>query len=676
MSYSKYIALCFAIAILSVNLYGQSKGKSKLTAEETKTFNEAESYFKDGDYSDALPNYENLLQSHPDATYFMLRAGICHLYEAEDKEKSVEYLEQVLKEEPKTTDIDLYLGRAYHSNERFDDAIRVLTKYLDKKPNEAKRLQVEGLLENCENAKIIIQMPVGVKIQNVGAPINSKNHEYVPVISSDESVLIYTYKGESSKGGLIDYDGSSSIFGDYYEDVFISYKVGNSWLSPESIGDNINTIGHDACVALSSDGQKLFVFKSTVENGGDIYMSKLEGDVWGSPEKLSGDVNSNYWEGSASLSSDGRALYFSSERPLGKGGRDIYKAILQPDGSWGNVSNLGAAINTKADDDAPFIHPDGKLLFFSSKGHKSIGGFDIFQSDLQEDSTWSEPTNLGYPINTTNDDIYYVVSADGKRGYYSSSKSGGFGKQDIYMIEPAMVNKRIALAMIRGIITLDHKPVKANIMVTNTDNNQFVGDYNSNAATGKYLINVPTGNNYKLVYKVEGVNDQEKIINTSKIDSFMNATLGMMFYTKDFLEKLKADSLKIQDSSKADIKTLVDTVQSASSPGELSYDEMLQKYGEQSFDSLYFKVQIGAFELDQNFNYSALAKIGEVQRQKHKDGITRFTIGGSFKTLNEADVVLKLVKASGINDAFIVCMYKDQRIPVKSFIATIPKNTK
>ncbi len=192
--------------------------------------------------------------------------------------------------------------------------------------------------------------------------------------------------------------------------------------------DTINTTGHDAVTSISHDGQKLYIFRSTGIGNGDIFVSYLKGMKWTLPEKVQG-INSNYWEGSICFTPDEKYLYFSSERPNGVGGRDIYAATRMPDGSYGSIKNLGTTINTPYDEDAPFITADGKTMFFSSMGHNSIGGYDVFRSDLKG-GKWGEPYNIGKPVNTTLDDKYYWVSADGERGYYSSTQKRHGGYSD------------------------------------------------------------------------------------------------------------------------------------------------------------------------------------------------------------------------------------------------------
>jgi len=229
-------------------------------------------------------------------------------------------------------------------------------------------------VDYCNNAMDLISKPVNVRIENIGPPINTSANEYAPVISSDEAVLIYTYRGPRSKGGLLNKFGMTDEKGTYYEDIFITYKVGDNWLDPESIGDNINTTAHDAPVALSPDGQKLFIYRDTYEEAsGEIFVSELDSNLWTVPIRLGENINSKKWDCSASLSPDGKTLYFSSTRDGTLGGRDIWRSRVMEDESWGPAQNLGPVINTPYDDDAAFIHADGKTLYFSSKGAQQYG---------------------------------------------------------------------------------------------------------------------------------------------------------------------------------------------------------------------------------------------------------------------------------------------------------------
>ena len=296
-------------------------------------------------------------------------------------------------------------------------------------------------------------------------------------------------------------------------------------------------------VGVSPDGQKLFVYKFKKNDGGDIYVCELKGDEWSKPRQLGKNINTEYHESSASFSYDGRTMYFVSDRPdAGYGGRDIYmNKLLFPDlkvgkkGRWGKAINLGPIINTEYNEEGVFMHPDGKTLYFSSTGHNTMGGYDIFKS-VYENGRWGKPENLGYPINTPDDDIFFTISGSGKHGYYSSVKKEGFGEKDIYkitflgpekqvvlntednllaslaapvsetVIEPVLEINAVALTILKGIIkdAITLKPVEASIELADNEENEIIADFTSNSTTGKYLVSLPAGKNYGIAVKAEG----------------------------------------------------------------------------------------------------------------------------------------------------------------------------
>jgi outer membrane protein OmpA-like peptidoglycan-associated protein len=242
------------------------------------------------------------------------------------------------------------------------------------------------------------------------------------------------------------------------------------------------------------------------DNGdGNLYSTSLEGDQWSAPKKLNDNINTKEWEPSAFISADGNILYFTSNREGGYGGRDLYQSKKLPTGEWAKATNLGPNINTPFEEDAPFIHPDGVTLYFSSNGHKTMGGFDIFSTNLNANNEWATPLNVGYPINSTDDDIYYVVSPDNKRAYYSSFKQGGNGEKDNYMITFAEY-KEPPLTLLKGVITDAYGKVPKVVDITVTDNEtgEIVGIYHSNSKTGEYLFILPPGKNYNITYEADG----------------------------------------------------------------------------------------------------------------------------------------------------------------------------
>ena len=627
MKKRSYSFLAFLLLFFAGSGYAQKDTEGKSDAE---ILDEAEFFFGDGNYIRAIPIFQTLAGKNPNDALYRFRLGICYIYKNDEKEKAIQYLDQVYQTDPQTKDLLYYLGVAYHLNYKFDEATKYFNDYLATNPPVNKKVLVNKYIENCRNGKVMIQTKFKSDIKNLGTIINSKYSEYVPVISSDESVLIFTYRGSRSKGGLMDEELKPASDGEYYEDIFISQKVGREWLIPESIGDNINSNGHDASVALSADGQKLFIFRSTPKDHGDLYMSQLDGEVWTTPQRLGPTINTKYWEGSASLSSDEQILYFASERPGGLGKRDIWMAHKLENGEWGEAVNLGPNVNTPLNDDAPFIHPDGVTLFFSSEGHNSMGGYDIMYSIL-ENNEWSRPTNLDYPVNTTGDDTFYVLSADGETGYFSSERKDGLGQQDIYVVSPGIQGEKPVLALIVGTTSANSKPVDAGINVFITGTDKKVGSYASNSSTGKYIFSLQPGNQYKIVVGYPGMDSITENVDLRELIRYIKIQ-------KDF--KLLPPQVKT-DSSRKDSADLALQVEEIKKKDRLfekkTYQSVLKTHGEEVTDSVDYVIELGRYADTTLFNPSKITGMGNIYSRKTDDGITTFSMG-PFKTLLDVEI--------------------------------------
>ncbi|TND08146.1 MAG: ompA [Bacteroidetes bacterium] len=628
------LLLCFLVADLSAQ---GKKGKKKGVDE---MFDDAEYFFEQKNYLRALPIYKELLQGDPGNVVFQYRLGICFLFKADEKEQAITLLEEVRKVNPEIEKLNFYLGRAYHLNNRFDEAIGYFNKYGEEKLPAQEKNIVNQYISYCQNGKVLTQTPIEIEIKNLGGPINTENSEYVPVITADETMLLFTYKGVNSKGGLQDLKFKPDPNGEYYEDIMVSHRVGDTWLSPESISDKINTNAHDASIALSNDGQLLFIYKSSPKDKGDIYQSRLRGDVWTEPVKLKGDVNTpGAWEGSCSITNDGKTLYFASERPGGFGGRDIYVSELQPDSTWGKAKNLGPTINTPFNDDAPFIHPDGITLFISSEGHNSIGGYDIFYTVNREDG-WGKPVNLGYPANTAFDERFYVLSADGATGYFSSDRKGTVGQQDIYAVSPGFQGEPPILALVVGFITVDKKPADATITVTNDENGQPQGVYKTNTSTGKYMIALKPGNKYKVAIEVEGLDTYYEYINVKGLDTYVQVNKDYDFTTPVDGGKprpMVADSSEVLQNKIDEQLRKIREEQKTDVYENKIYKNLLKKFGDFTKDSVLYQVEIGRFENPADFDSTKLDGLGPYRRETRDDGSTIY-IAGPFKSLLDAEV--------------------------------------
>jgi len=682
-----------------------------------------------------------------------MKIGICHLNLADSTEKAIDYLSEVQDKKSKEPDVLFYLGKAYAINYRFEKAIETFNKALTSKyvSNKLKE-EIPHLIQQCNNAIVLIKDSLPIEIVNIGEPINSVNNEYSPTVSADETTLVFTYKGIKSTGQRQDLFNRSEVNGNFYEDIYVSKLVKGVWTIPESIGDSINTDFHEASISLTPDGQKLYLYQDVPGFSGDILeVDKKEGK-WGVPSSL--NINSKDWEGHAAISPNGKFMIFSSERDGGIGNRDLYSAVLLEDSTWGEVKNLGPNINTIYNDDAPFIHPDGVTFNFSSEGHNSMGGYDIFESKIVTDSTYLAPRNIGYPINTAANDIFFYVSGKGN-AYYSSAKKGGYGQQDIYVINVKDIITSKPVLLVKGVVTTKSNVSVAEIIVK-TKSGKDLGIYHSDHSDGKYQFYVDLNDSYEIIYKTEGFSDQiftvdatqysayteiEKnvdfisgdiiiegfalikedpftplknkrilLINKQKTYSQVYTTDEKGFYKfenlpndeysimfldardeeglndstyffkgKILMKKLPFAEITINEMLVNDDGTFVIEVinktylemlsNSKFMLGDMSIEDILDKYGDQKVPELLYKIQVGAYSNPRNYSSNHLNELGKVSSVVLDDGITRFMIG-EFETLREADKFQKRVIAKGQKDAFILMFLDDKRTYLEELIET------
>ncbi|MEO1051689.1 MAG: OmpA family protein [Bacteroidota bacterium] len=434
------IKICFLSAffiILSYNAWAQEP------SDEDKEL--AKQYLEQADLileatkavEDARDLYITAADTDPTNLVANFKAGD-YILQTNGKERAAKFFIRILEQNRDYRfDIEYLIGRSYQYGQQFEEALNYYEqykqKYEERKGYRGTDLvlieEVNRRIFECQNALKFQANPANFKIKNVGREINSSFEDYAPVLNEDETELIFTTRRqEGNLNENVDRDNK------YFEDIFISRKVDGQWQKAENIGTTINTEFHNSNLALSADGRILFLYND--DNNGDIYFSNLLDDgTWTVPEPISDNINSSYAEKSVSLSPDGNILFFSSNRPAGSGKLDIYYSVKTERGEWGRVRNLGPVINTEYDDDGPFLDYDGKTLYFSSRGRDGMGGFDIFKSVYDSaEQVWSDPINLGVPINTPDDDIYFVSTKDGERGYYASFREDGEGYTDIYEV--------------------------------------------------------------------------------------------------------------------------------------------------------------------------------------------------------------------------------------------------
>jgi outer membrane protein OmpA-like peptidoglycan-associated protein len=365
-------------------------------------------------------------------------AGKLYL-ETVNRDYSTKYFERIKRIDPKYRfNIDYLLGRGYQYGLEFEKALFHFDLYKKRlQANKSYRggdktsiYDVNDRIEECRNAKEIIGMPSSYTIENVGEDVNSSWPDYAPVLNEDETVMIFTSRRqEDNTNENVDKDNF------YFEDIYISKRKGVTWSKAKNIGQNINTPYHDSNLFLSSDGKTLYIYSD--EGNGDIYYAtENANEEWSKPKPLEGRINSQgFAEQSIWVSEDGEFMMFASNRPGGYGGFDIY-GCYKEEGQWKRPFNMGTEINTKEDEDGPYMAKDGLTIYFSSKGHKGFGGFDVFTSKYDtKTEKWGKPENLGYPVNTVDDEVYFHPTSDGERGYLASVREEGLGFTDIYMVK-------------------------------------------------------------------------------------------------------------------------------------------------------------------------------------------------------------------------------------------------
>jgi len=524
----RFLAILGLLIIFTNNSFSQSK-------EAKKAIRQGDKYFETHSYKAAILQYKSVMPEMKADALVNYRLGYSYLKTIE-KMKSLPYFEQAYRLNPEINDeIELSLAKAYQYNHKFEDALKYYDKYetkLGKRIDEEIHKKLDRYEYECKNGLEYVANPVDATIENIGGVINGKYPDFVPVISADRTLMAFTSRREGGIGNEIEYDYFTGDPVGFYEDVYLSKFVNGKWQKPVNAGTAVNTETHDASIALSPDGQKLYIYKD--EGEGDIYVSKLVGEEWGKPTALNKNINGKKThETHCSVTADENTLYFSSERDGGYGGLDIWMS-KKKNGQWGEAVNLGPVVNTEYDEDSPFIHADGHTLYFSSRGHKGMGGFDIFRTSY-DGIVWQAPTNIGYPINSADEDIYFVLSADNKYGYYASGGShhegedDGYGEKDIYVITMPPPEKIVVastretktttsrstrqlagavetkvvtnpITILKGTITdaLTGKPLEANLVLTDNDKNKTIAEMKSNSSTGKYLIILPSGKNYGL----------------------------------------------------------------------------------------------------------------------------------------------------------------------------------
>ena len=473
-------------------------------------------YLEVYDYSAALEILLEMKELDPENcnTHFFI--GNCLMNIPNREKEAIPYYEKALESltiaykianpREKNAPIDAIelLGNAYHMNYEFEKAIEKYEFYgnfLSEYNEDAVRSNARKI-RRSKNALKLVQNPVDVKIYPLET-VNSEFSEYKPLLNAQENTMFFTAK---KPDGLTD---NKDDQGDFYEHIYFSEKVGNNWTQAKLMPSPINTKKSTSALYLSADGQ--YLLSSMVNNdnnigplGRGIFESYKNGNVWTDPQIFQNKVNTSYLETSANMDLNKNMVFFVSDRDGGLGGKDLWMIKKLDNGSWSSPQNLGEPINTEYDEESPYFHSDGKTLYFSSKGHSSIGGLDIFKSELDKELNWSSPKNMGYPINTVNDDLSFVPTVTGNKAYFSSVRNGGKGKSDIYeMILPNQ--EESSLAVYKGKVTNQNgKPIKnIEVSVQNDKYYPVYKEFQINKSSGKFVFVFESGNFYNIKFDID-----------------------------------------------------------------------------------------------------------------------------------------------------------------------------
>lgn len=524
MKLKKHILLFLFLLIGGIgNLHAQGGAPSDEEIRKNPLpdkYDVATELMKEKQYYQALRIWKIILEEHPDNANYNFKAGVCYLNLNLDKTKALPHLEKSLTkvtknydpfnfmEDKAPVDVYYYIGKAYHLNYQFDKAIEMFNKFREEAGKKhIFAPDIDHQIAMANNAKYEIAHPRQTNTQtvNLGKNINSEYSDYSPVLSLDENALYFTSRrlrsDSSNIRAIIPDDGK------YYEDIYVSFRDRETGVwGPATQVDLFNKVReNEATISVSADGLRIYIYHD-VDGDGNIYFSDFVDTAFTEMEPIGDHVNSTSWETHISFTPDGNTAFFVSDRPGGLGGRDIYRVTKLPNGQWSEPFNMGAPVNTRYDEDAPFISADGKTLFFSSNSDKSMGGFDVFVSELTEEKTFTEPVPMGIPINSVDDDVFFITSADGKRGYFSSVRADTEGEKDIYMIEldsTPVVN----VAILKGYIkvpTGQSLPDNIVILVSDLTEGGDPMEYKPRPQDGSYVFVLTPCHEYLVDYQQNG----------------------------------------------------------------------------------------------------------------------------------------------------------------------------
>lgn len=488
----KRFALFIALIGITTASFAQKKPapEKPLTKEEISEMKKsAGDLYKDKRYFEAANLYVKLAKAESQDTEINYRAGFSLLNSNSEKTKAVDYLEFVVQQKDAPKDAQYWLGMANLYSGNYDAAIASFDKYKAGKPDA--KIDVALATEWAYNAKELVKNPVEVKFENMGKTVNSISADYRPVVSVDDSIVFFASNRKGNMGNMQDESGEN------YTDIWMFTQTDSIKPKAKNPGIILNSDGYDEPCGLNLAADEMLIYRYSQEVSSDIMKTELKGKSWQKPISLGKSFETKDLESGACYSPSGNLIVFSSAIKGGSGGKDLYSCKKNDNGSWAAAVSLGTSINTKYDEDYPSMSADGKTLFFASKGHKSMGGYDMFMSTRpDENSNWSEPVNIGYPLNSVDDNSGLAILPDGLTGYLAAIMPDGFGSTDIYKftLTKPLVKTNLVVIKANVVVGATLTPSKnSRITITKKGTGTMMAELFTNASTGGFLIALPVG---------------------------------------------------------------------------------------------------------------------------------------------------------------------------------------
>lgn len=615
---------------------------------------------QNSDYAAALPYFLSADSINPYNADLNVKIGLCYLNTAY-KPRCLKYFEKGYGIKKKISKrINFFLARGYQLNCQWDSALTEYTLALKRAASKDKK-DIDKYIDECNNGKQLMEHPVKVTIENMGIVINSPYDDYRPLLTAGGNEMVYTSKRQSSNSGDAD------EMGQYADDIYIIQNTGGDWDIPVGLDPMVNSSGNDAGAYISPDGKTLYVIRD--DHGKDIYRCSYSRKGWSEPVSLGDTINTLYDETSMCLSPDGKTLYFTSDRPGGIGGEDIYTSKLVEDSSWSSPVNMGSVINTPYNEDGVYMAADGKTLYFSSEGHNTMGGYDIFMTVQDDAGKWSEPENLGYPINTPLDDRYFSISNNGRYGYYARMTDSSM--LDIYRISmDAFLPKEWVLGG-AVIDVASRQKIKAGVELYDKAQGTH-SPFGPDTVTGKYSLTLPAGHEYVVNITAKGYKDSTLDINVP--DTTMYREISRNIALARLAPSLSPAAVK-NDACIPAFNLLMERFKGLTKDTGVVKNALAHLNGAICLKEMKFTVQVGAFKTDKNIDGS---KYGVKRSQVHKfsDYIIPATIAnsvihitvGEFDTYEEAKAFKMKLAGRGINGAFVTGFYNGKLVELRQMM--------